>query len=178
MHFSHRMLRKEDVTHAAQLDKKWFGSHGISEEQLSKIVATSPDLTLGVFSSRELLGFAIFELLDATMLPSDYFGNFPEHSSVLFLQQFTTNTNCQIGNMSSDEALLSAVEQTARRLKCEKIWEALSVDHPFSTKNNSQHDTFGFYEKNGYTINAEKVLWRPNSLTTIPCFLLSKSCAI
>ncbi|NCN82744.1 MAG: hypothetical protein GW947_02140 [Candidatus Pacebacteria bacterium] len=109
MIFSHRSLREADTTSAAELDSKWFGKHAISEQELA-VAVKYPDKNIVLFVDDILVGFAIFEVLETTANPTGYLGPFPQHSTVLFLQQFTTKSNYEIENMWADEALLKAVE--------------------------------------------------------------------
>ncbi len=173
MIFSHRSLRDTDVSFAAELDSKWFGKSAISELELADTVKY-PDKNTALFADDILVGFAIFEVLEATANPSDYRGDFPEHNSVLFLQQFTTESNYEIENMWTDEALLETVELAARTLGCEQVWEALAIDHPYCKEKNPKFDAFGFYIAAGYSIDTNKVVWRPDESININCLLLSK----
>ena len=77
--------------------------------------------------------------------------------------------------MSMDIELLKAVEEKAKELKCDEIWEALATTHPYSEKQNSEYDAFGFYEKHRYTYDSSSpVEWRPDSTITISCYLFRK----
>lgn len=173
MNFSYSSFREKDAKLAAALDRKWFGKSAISEQELLT-AASSLDRNVVLFSDENLIGFAIFEVLEATEIPSSYQGVFPLHSTVLFLQQFTTTTNYEVGNTWADKALLDVVEQTAMRLGSEEVWEALAVEHPYSKEQNPKFDAFGFYAVNGYEMSSRKVIWQPNESINIPCLLLSK----
>lgn len=169
-----RPLQKKDTKHAAIIDKKWFGSYGISEEELNRYIETSQSNTLALFRGDTLEGFATFEVLEGNS-PKDYRGSISYVGKVLFIQQFTTMTNYKIDDPSMDKELLKALEKKAKDLGCKEVWEALSKDHPYSNMQNANFDAFGFYLSQGYDLDeATHLIWQPSEEVSISCFLFRK----
>lgn len=174
MKFETRPLTQSDVQAGVELDHQWFGDHGITKQQLELIIVERPNNTLALIGDNVFHGFATFELLEDTP-PSDYVGDIPAVSKVLFIQQFTTTTNYAVSNMEMDQKLLSNVEKKAKDLNCNEVWEALSTTHPYGQDNNPAHDAFGFYESQGYTFDKQNIIyWQPNEDIKISCYLLRK----
>lgn len=176
MIFSSRRLIEADVIPASLLDHKWFGEYGISEAQLHEYINQHPTESIALLIDNEFTGFATFEILHDGILPSDYVGKIPKTRKVLFIQQFTTKTNYSKEDMSADIELLKAVELKAKELNCDEVWEALATTHPYSKKENSEYDAFGFYKKNGYSYDrSNSIEWKPDATITIPCYLFRKN---
>jgi hypothetical protein len=176
MKFTSQPISQSDISHASQLDRKWFGEYGISEEELSSHISKHPQESMALFVNNNFEGFATFEILESR-LPTDYIGEIPPASKVLFIQQFTTTTNYAKGDMTIDQALLSAIELKAKELECDEVWEALATDHPYSKESNPKHDAFRFYETNGYSYDENNLLtWKPDIIISIPCYLFRKKC--
>jgi hypothetical protein len=175
MKYSSRPLIETDLSSASKLDHKWFGEYGISEAQLHEYINQHPSESLAILLDNEFTGFATFETLNEGDLPTDYVGKIPKTRKVLFIQQFTTTTNYSKDDMSMDIELLKAVEQKAKELNCDEVWEALAITHPYSENQNSEYDAFGFYEKNGYSYDRlNPIEWKPDTIITIPCYLFRK----
>ncbi|MBP9703030.1 hypothetical protein KBD69_05105 [Candidatus Woesebacteria bacterium] len=74
-----------------------------------------------------------------------------------------------------DTELLKSVEQKAKELNCDEVWEALAITHPYSRERNSEYDAFRFYENNGYSYDRSNLIeWKPDDSITIPCYLFRK----
>lgn len=175
MNFSSRPFIEADVISASLLDHKWFGEYGITESQLLEYIRKNPADSLVLLADNIFCGFATFETLNSGSLPSDYVGKIPKTSKVLFIQQFTTTTNYSKPDMSVDAELLKTVEQKAKELECEEVWEALATNHPYSETSNVEYDAFGFYEKNGYMYDRSNLIeWKPDATISIPCYLFRK----
>jgi hypothetical protein len=168
-----RPLSESDIDQAYLLDKKWFGDHGISKTDLLTLVTSHQQATLALLNKNELLGFSTFEAIE-NQLPTDYKGTMFPKTKTLFIQQFTTITNYEIGNVDNDRLLLASIENKARELNCMEIWEALAINHPYKKENNKNFDAFGFYESQGYTFDKNLLTWEPNSTISIPCYVFRK----
>ncbi len=176
MEFNTRPLTESDLTPASKLDHKWFGEYGISEAQLREYLIEHPTESLALLADNIFRGFVTFETLHEGNLPSDYVGKIPKVRKALFIQQFTTTTNYSKEDMSMDRELLKAVEQKAKELNCDEVWEALATTHPYSENVNSEYDAFGFYRKSGYSFELSNlIVWKPDSATSIPCYLFRKT---
>lgn len=172
MIYTTRPLRELDFRHASELDKKWFGDNGISEEELRNNLKNQK--SIGIFNQDTLLGFSIFEILNQG-LPTDYKSILIPSGKVLFVQQFTTQSNYAINAWELDAFLLGALEEKARELHCIEIWEALAKDHPYKKENNPKFDAFDFYVAHGFTYDDDiDFTWQPNANTSIGCYLFRK----
>ena len=175
MKFYARPLIASDLSPASQLDHKWFGEYGISEAQILEYITLHPSGSIALLDDNNFNGFATFETLNHGNNPTDYVGKIPTVSKALFVQQFTTTTNYSIVDMSMDTELLKSVEQKAKELNYDEVWEALATTHPYSNEQNSEYDSFGFYEKHGYSYDRSKLIeWKPDTTITIPCYLFRK----
>lgn len=143
MDYTVRPLQEKDIAQASSLDKKWFGEHGISEEELNAHIATHQEESLAILEGDFLLGFAVFEILDDRK-PKDYVGEILPTHRVLFIQQFTTKTNYGMRDMEMDKTLLLAIQNKAQERKCSDVWIALSKDHPYKKENTPDFDAFVF----------------------------------
>jgi hypothetical protein len=169
-----RTLGLADFPKCVDLDKKWFGENGITENDLRQYIGNNYNHTVGIFDQSILGGFATFEILEKVP-PKDYVGNFEVTGKILFIQQFTTATNYRVSDFSADIFLLSAVEKKAIELGCSEIWEALAVNHPYSKVLRPDFDAFGFYTSSDFIIDATaKIVWSPNPQFAIPCYLFRK----
>jgi hypothetical protein len=170
-----RNLEIKDVSQAVVLDNKWFGRYGISAEELKKQITDHPNYAIGIFDEENLLGFAVYEILQNTT-PKDYVGDCMAKEKTLFIQQFTTQTNYNKSNSQDDAQLLTEIEMIAKTLKCNTIWEALSRQHPYSHEKNPQFDAFGFYKQHGFQMETKrKLTWSPTENIHIDCFLFTKT---
>ena len=175
MEFYTRPLSESDLSSASQLDHKWFGEYGISEEQLLAYINLHPTESIALIADNIFNGFATFETLNVGINPRNYVGKIPDVRKALFVQQFTTTTNYSIVDMSMDTELLKAIEQKAKDLNCDEVWEALATTHPYSNEQNSEYDAFGFYEKHGYSSDRSNLIeWKPDASITIPCYMFRK----
>lgn len=169
-------LSKTDVKAASLLDKKWFGEYGISEQQLEKYITSHPDGGLAIYINNIFAGFTTFEILEDNVNPTDYVGSINHANKILFIQQFTTSTNYKLTDNSADTELIKAVEEYAKTRYCTEVWEALAIEHPYSSNRNPDYDAFGFYTNHGYSYNTNAtVKWQPNESTTIECYLFKKA---
>lgn len=170
-----RPLAIQDAKAAAALDEKWFGDYSVSLEDAQGFIGETGENTLGVFTKNgDLLGFATFEIVE-NALPRDYVGRVAHVGKVLFLSNFTTTTNYNQHDWSADEALLQAIEQKARELRCSEIWEGLAQEHPYKKEINPEFDAYGFYESHGYIKDTpEGFAWEPSKELSIPCVLFRK----
>ena len=174
MEYKFRPLEKQDLKSASDMDKLWYGIHGISENGLEKFISKFPGNNIAIFKANKLLGFATFEIIESGM-PKDYSGNINFNGKVLFMQQFTTITNYKKSDWLIDEKLIEIVETKAKELECIELWEALSITHPYSKENNNDFDAFGFYISHGFTYDKTQTIdWQPDTSVSIPCYLFRK----
>lgn len=171
-----RTLSRTDAKEASLLGKKWFGEYGISEKQLENYIVSHPDGGLAIYIDNIFAGFTTFEILEDSIKPTDYIGKITHANTVLFIQQFTTNSNYKSTDYSTDTELLKAVEEHARGKSCSEVWEALAIEHPYSSSVNPEYDAFGFYGKHGYSYDPNNtVKWQPDESISIDCYLFKKS---
>lgn len=171
-----RTLSRTDAKEASLLDKKWFGEYGISEKQLEDYIISHPEGGLAIYIDNIFAGFTTFEILEGDINPADYTGNIIHTDKILFIQQFTTITNYKLTDYSVDTELIKAVEEYAKSKSCTEVWEALAIEHPYSSNLNPEYDAFGFYKKHGYEYDAEHtVKWQPNESISVECYLFKES---
>lgn len=171
-----RTLSRTDAKEASLLDKKWFGEYGISEKQLEDYIISHPEGGLAIYIDNIFAGFTTFEILEDNIKPTDYIGNINHTSKTLFIQQFTTITNYKLTDYSVDTELIKAVEEYAKSKSCTEVWEALAIEHPYSTNVNPEYDAIGFYTKHSYSYDSNStVKWQPNESISIECYLFKKS---
>lgn len=169
-----RTLSSADAKAASLLDKKWFGEYGISEKQLEDYIASHPDGGLAIYIDNIFAGFTTFEILEDNINPTDYVGSINHANKILYIQQFTTSTNYKLTDNSADKELIKAVEEYAKTSYCTEVWEALAIEHPYSTNVNPEYDAFGFYTKHGYEYDADHtVKWQPDESISIECYLVN-----
>lgn len=173
--YTRRPLVNNNLNLASQLDKKWFGDNGVSVEDLKILLQKHPNENLGIFDNSKLIGFAMFEILENNQ-PRDYVGRIIAKGKVMFIHQFTTETNYNINGWEADIVLLKELEKKALELNCHEVWEALSINHPYSKAINNQYDAYGFYKNAGYIMdNKHSLVWSPsNNSISIPCILFRK----
>ncbi len=170
-----RKLSLKDIEQAVELDALWFGENGVTHRELEKLVTTVPSNTIGLFDTETLLGFAAFEILPPGERPKNYTGFCIVNDKTLFIQQFTTQSNYKKSDSHLDSQLLTGIEKIASENHCLEIWEALSIEHPYSAAKNPDFDAFGFYDRQGYTVDESAMAaWEPNETLKIPCFVFRK----
>jgi hypothetical protein len=49
------------IPQAARLDRRWFGDHGVSAEELTTLITRYPDSTLALVEGDTLHGFASWD---------------------------------------------------------------------------------------------------------------------
>lgn len=138
-----RSLQHGDIDSIVELDKKWFGSFGISRQELIGLVDNNSFDLVVLLSDTVLLGFASCEVVQ-NQLPSQYVGDAVFSEKTLFIQQFTTYTNYAINDFQIDDVLLRELEQLAKNRNCRRICEALAQNHPYKKEINPKHDAYGF----------------------------------
>ncbi len=169
-----RSLQHGDIDSIVELDKKWFGSFGISRQELIGLVDNNSFDLVVLLSDTVLLGFASCEVVQ-NQLPSQYVGDAVFSEKTLFIQQFTTYTNYAINDFQIDDVLLRELEQLAKNRNCRRICEALAQNHPYKKEINPKHDAYGFYLGRGYSIeHAYAISWHSGKYLDVPCFLFTK----
>lgn len=174
MSFRQPSLSPHLIPQAVELDRRWFGDHGVSAEELTTLITRYPDSALALVEGDTLHGFATFEILDHR-LPTDFVGEFSHNTSVLFIYQFTTRTNYAVTDWSADTSLLAAIEERARQLDVRELAEALDAHHPYSKEQNKDYNAFGFYAAHGFhTDDSSHLAWQAPDGGRVECVVVQK----
>lgn len=174
MRYTTTPFRPEHIEPAVALDAQWFGNQGIQAADLHALLAESRDSTIALLRDGTFCGFATFEIIDKH-LPNNYAGVFPLSDPLVFVHQFTTDTNYRCTDPSADAALIRAVEQLALQKGVYEVVEALDHQHPYSQHQNREFDAFGFYVAQGYTIDvATQLFWQPSEWLSVACVVFRK----
>lgn len=174
MHYTTTLFTAAHIGAAVALDFQWFGDKGIRAADLYGLLVEHPNSAIALLRKGTFCGFATFEVIDRH-LPTGYVGVFPQNQPVLFIHQFTTDTNYCRTDISADVALLQAIEQLAIQKAIYEVAEALDKHHPYSDKERTEFDAFGFYAEHGYTIDAAThLVWQPSEVVNIDCLVFRK----
>jgi ribosomal protein S18 acetylase RimI-like enzyme len=165
-----RIAQKNDIPDLVSIDRKAYGKYGADEKYFTQKLSSLNTRILVVENKGKITGFAVLEILKKDEIPNDFTDlklDKPLEDNWIHIIAFTTETNYL--DIDSDSKLVKAIEDMAKNMGVATFCVPLSVDHPFSN-----HDVFGFWEKNGYK-NAGTIKWVASPTEKIDCYFLKKS---